>query len=98
MGSDKKDQNLQATNVKILLGDDKEGQEDKSFVSNVSTAMSDKLKSGEDDIMTREKSHSNDSNLRSYEPRILFEISLKTEHGKEIIRIYDVNYKGKFSS
>jgi len=77
----------------MILGDDKEGQEDKSFVSNVSTAMSDKFKNGEDEVMTREKSHSNDSNLRSYEPRILFEISLKTDQGNEIIRIFDVKLK-----
>jgi len=90
-GSDKKDQASQAANLKGILGigDDKEGQEDKSFVSNVSTAMSDKFKSGEDEMVTREKSHSNDSNLRNYEPRILFEISLKTERGREIIRIFD---------
>lgn len=90
-GSDKKDQILQATNVKGILGigEDKEGQEDKSFVSNVSTAMSDKLKNGEDEMVTREKSHSNDSNLRSFEPKTLFEISLKSERGREIIRIYD---------
>ena len=74
------------------IGDDKDGQEDKSFVSNVSTAMSDKFKSGEDEMVTREKSHSNDSNLRTFEPRVLFEVSLKTERGREIIRIFDVIY------
>jgi len=79
----------------LKAGEEKEihpSEEDKSFVSNVSTAMSERLKNSEEENSSREKANSFDMthNLKTAEQKVLFQIILYNEKGSEKVKFYEV--------
>lgn len=95
---EKSDQMSQTNALKSILRIGEDGhfvEEDKSFVSNVSTAISDKLKNHEEDNGPNEKKAPVMERGQNYRPlpppRIVLEVVLESDRGAETIRIFEVS-------
>ena len=88
--NEKKEGNPSSPPLKTL--GDKETEDDKLSISNVSTAMSDPLKSWEEESYTKnetkEKAESVEEQKEKEELEILFDIQLENENGLVSVRMY----------
>jgi len=85
-----------------LETDDKITEDDKSFISNVSTNVSDRLKSFEEEPASskdsksevlRQSSSLSETTLTSKdEPRLLFELSLENGSSPETFKFFEVKF------